>query len=36
MLINALCLQACLLGGGVSAAGPALLDRVQAHLPDFT
>jgi glucokinase len=35
-LINILNLEACLLGGGISAAGEALRGRVEAHLPDFT
>ena len=36
LLINAFNLDACLIGGGVSAAGTPLLERVQAHLPSFT
>jgi glucokinase len=35
-MINLLNLQACLLGGGIAAAGAPLRDRVAAHLPDFT
>ncbi len=35
-LINALALDACLIGGGLSQAGPVLATRVQAHLADFT
>lgn len=35
-LINALNLEACLIGGGISQAGPTLLDGVAAHLPRFT
>jgi glucokinase len=36
MLVNALSLDACIIGGGVSGAGAILCDRVRAHLPDFT
>lgn len=36
MLINALNLNACLIGGGIAAAGEALLEPVRRHLPDFT
>ena len=35
-LISVLNLQACILGGGVSNAGPALSQRVAAHLPRYT
>ena len=35
-LINALNLQVCLLGGGISRAGAPLRDGVRQHLPDFT
>ena len=35
-MINLLGLEACLLGGGISGAGAALVDRVAAHLPAFT
>lgn len=35
-LINALNLEACLIGGGISQAGPILLEGVAAHLPRFT
>ncbi|WP_342362094.1 ROK family protein [Terrarubrum flagellatum] len=35
-LINALALDGCIVGGGISAAGPALLDPIRAALPDFT
>lgn len=35
-LINALGLDAVILGGGVSAAGEALAGRVRSHLPAFT
>ena len=36
MMINLLGLEACLLGGGIAGAGAALVDRVGAHLPEFT
>lgn len=36
LLVNAFNLEACLIGGGVSAAGMPLLERVRAHLPRFT
>jgi glucokinase len=36
MMINLLGLEACLLGGGIAGAGAALIDRVTAHLPEFT
>jgi glucokinase len=36
ILINVLNLEACLIGGGVSAAGDALLDHVRTQLPAFT
>jgi glucokinase len=36
MLVNALNLEACILGGGVSNAGEALRARVERHLPRFT
>ena len=35
-LVNALGLDACVLGGGVSGAGAILGDRVRAHMPEFT
>ncbi|MEO3388094.1 ROK family protein [Mesorhizobium sp. CAU 1741] len=35
-LINALNLEACILGGGVAAAGEALLEPIRAHLPPLT
>jgi len=35
-LINALALDGCILGGGIAAAGEALIGRVEKHLPDFT
>jgi glucokinase len=35
ILVNALNLQACVLSGGVAAAGEALRSRVEAALPDF-
>ncbi len=35
-LINALNLQACVIGGGISQAGPVLRDGVAAHLARFT
>ena len=35
-LVNALNLEACLIGGGVAAAGRPLVDGVNAHLADFT
>ena len=35
-MINLLNLEACLLGGGISAAGEPLRARVEAHLPAFT
>jgi glucokinase len=35
-LINALNLNGCLLGGGIAAAGPALLEPIRRSLPDFT
>ena len=35
-LINALNLQACLVGGGIAEAGTALLAPVRRHLPEFT
>lgn len=36
ILINALNLQACLVGGGIAQAGAPLLYAVTRHLPDFT
>lgn len=36
ILINALNLQACLIGGGIAQAGTPLRDAVTRHLPDFT
>ena len=35
-LVNALGLQACIIGGGVSGAGSILCERVRAHMPAFT
>jgi glucokinase len=35
IMINLLNLEACLIGGGVSAAGPMLLAAVRAHLPTY-
>lgn len=35
ILVNALNLQACILSGGVAAAGETLRSRVEAALPDF-
>ncbi|WP_236025114.1 ROK family protein [Arenibaculum pallidiluteum] len=35
-LVNALGLEACLVGGGMSAAGAILTERIEAHMPDFT
>ncbi len=36
ILVNALNLEACILGGGVSNAGEALLTAARRHLPGFT
>jgi glucokinase len=36
VMINLLNLEACLIGGGMSAAGQPLLDAVRKHLPSFT
>jgi glucokinase len=36
MMINLLNLEACLIGGGISAAGQPLLEAVRRHLPTFT
>jgi len=36
MMINLLNLEACLVGGGISAAGQPLLDAIRKHLPSFT
>jgi glucokinase len=36
IMINLLNLEACLLGGGISAAGEPLRARVETHLPAFT
>jgi glucokinase len=36
IMINLLGLEACFLGGGIADAGAALIDRVRAHLADFT
>jgi glucokinase len=36
IMINLLNLEACIIGGGISAAGPPLLDAVRKHLPSFT
>jgi len=35
-LINALNLEACLIGGGIAQAGEPLLHRIRAQLPQFT
>ena len=35
-LVNALNLEACIVGGGVAAAGEALLQPIRAHLPSLT
>jgi glucokinase len=34
-MINALALDACLIGGGIAAAGDLLLDPIRRHLPDY-
>jgi glucokinase len=36
VMINLLNLEACIIGGGISAAGPPLVDAVRKHLPSFT
>jgi glucokinase len=36
IMINLLNLEACIIGGGISAAGQPLLDAVRRHLPSFT
>jgi glucokinase len=36
VMINLLNLEACIIGGGISAAGEPLLDAVRRHLPSFT
>jgi glucokinase len=36
VMINLLNLEACIIGGGISAAGPPLLVAVRKHLPSFT
>ena len=36
IMINLLNLEACIIGGGISAAGQLLLDTVRKHLPSFT
>jgi glucokinase len=36
VMINLLNLEACIIGGGMSAAGRPLLDAVRKHLPSFT
>ena len=36
VMINLLNLEACIIGGGISAAGQPLLDAVRKHLPSFT
>ncbi len=36
IMINLLNLEACIIGGGISAAGQPLLDGVRKHLPSFT
>jgi len=35
-LINALNLEACILGGGIAQAGAPLLEAVRRHVADFT
>jgi glucokinase len=35
-LVNALALDGCIIGGGIAAAGDALIARVVAQMPDFT
>lgn len=34
-LLNALALDGCVIGGGIAAAGDALIRRIEGHLPDF-
>ncbi len=36
IMINLLNVEACLVGGGISQAGPRLVEGIAAHLPDFT
>ncbi len=36
IMINLLNLEACIIGGGISAAGQPLLEAVRKHLPSFT
>ena len=36
IMINLLNLEACIIGGGISAGGQPLLDVVRKHLPSFT
>lgn len=36
IMINLLNLDACIIGGGISAAGSLLLESIQKHLPSFT
>ena len=36
MLINALNLEACIIGGGLASAGDRLAGPIRRHLPDFT
>ena len=36
IMVNLLALEACIIGGGISAAGAPLLDAVRSHLPRFT
>ena len=36
VMINLLNLEACILGGGISAAGEPLAEAVRKHLPSFT
>jgi glucokinase len=36
IMINLLNLEACVIGGGISAAGEPLLQAVRKHLPSFT
>jgi glucokinase len=36
IMINLLNLEACIIGGGISAAGEPLLEAVRKHMPSFT
>jgi glucokinase len=36
IMINLLNLEACIIGGGISAAGPPLVEAVRKHMPSFT